>query len=96
MGLSHEARADDRDGVADGEADRAAVDVKSPGRGLQPNALDRLVGRTAGRALAAGELLRVDSGFRPAPMVEALSKRGFRSFVREVTPGRFETFFSRG
>jgi hypothetical protein len=48
------------------------------------------------RALAAGELLRVDSGFRPAPLVEALSKRGFRSFVREVTPGRFETFFSRG
>jgi hypothetical protein len=48
------------------------------------------------RALAAGELLRVDSGFRPAPLVDALAKQGFRSFVREAGPGRFETFVSRG
>jgi hypothetical protein len=47
-------------------------------------------------ALTTGELLRVDSGFRPVPLVEALSKQGFRSFVREVAPGRFETFVSRG
>jgi sialic acid synthase SpsE/sugar phosphate isomerase/epimerase len=32
-----------------------AVDIKSPGRGLQPNALDRLVGRTARRALDEGD-----------------------------------------
>ncbi len=33
----------------------ASVDVKSPGRGLQPNALDTLVGRTAKRAMLAGD-----------------------------------------
>ncbi len=31
------------------------VDIKSPGRGLQPNALDRLVGRRANRPLAVGD-----------------------------------------
>ncbi|GGF51710.1 acetylneuraminic acid synthetase [Marmoricola endophyticus] len=42
--------------VAAGETIAAdAVDVRSPGRGLQPNALDRLVGRTARRDLAAGD-----------------------------------------
>lgn len=34
---------------------RDAVDIKSPGRGLQPNSLDRLVGRTAMRALEPGD-----------------------------------------
>jgi len=48
------------------------------------------------RALAPGDLLRVDSGFRPVPLVDALSKQGLRAFVRETAPGRFETFFSRG
>jgi hypothetical protein len=48
------------------------------------------------RALALGQILRVDSGFRPVPLVEALAKQGLRSFVRETTPGRFETFVSRG
>ena len=33
------------------------VDIKSPGRGLQPNAFDKLVGRTTTRALDAGRLL---------------------------------------
>jgi N-acetylneuraminate synthase len=33
----------------------ASVDIKSPGRGLQPNAYDRLVGRTAARAFDAGD-----------------------------------------
>ncbi|HET7761591.1 MAG TPA: N-acetylneuraminate synthase family protein [Phycicoccus sp.] len=42
--------------IAPGEViDREAVEVKSPGRGLQPNALDRLVGRTANRAFLAGD-----------------------------------------
>ena len=47
------------------------------------------------RALAAGEALRVTSGFRPVPLVEALAKQGCRSFVREAAPGRFETLVSR-
>jgi sialic acid synthase SpsE/sugar phosphate isomerase/epimerase len=33
----------------------ASVDIKSPGRGLQPNAYDDLVGKTATRALDAGD-----------------------------------------
>jgi hypothetical protein len=48
------------------------------------------------RALAPGEVLRVDSGFRPVPLVEALEKQGFLSFVRQGTPGRFETYLTRG
>ncbi len=35
----------------------ADLDVRSPGRGLQPNALSRLVGRSAVRALDAGDFL---------------------------------------
>ncbi len=35
--------------------DRGSVDIKSPGRGLQPNSLERLVGRTAVRALEPGD-----------------------------------------
>ena len=48
------------------------------------------------RGLGPGELLRIDSGFRPAPLVESIAKQGLRSFVREASPGRFETFVSRG
>ena len=33
----------------------ADIDIKSPGRGLQPNAYDKLVGRTTTRALDAGD-----------------------------------------
>lgn len=33
----------------------ATVDIKSPGRGLQPNAFDQLVGRTATRVLEPGD-----------------------------------------
>jgi hypothetical protein len=47
------------------------------------------------RALGPGELLRIDSGFRPVPLLEALAKQGFRSFAREVSGGRFETFVAR-
>ncbi len=46
------------------------------------------------RALGAGELLRIDSGFRPVPLVEALAKQGYRCFVRERAPGCFETFIA--
>lgn len=48
------------------------------------------------RALRPGEVVRVDSGFRPVPLVEALARQGFRCYTREVAPTRFETFLSRG
>jgi sialic acid synthase SpsE/sugar phosphate isomerase/epimerase len=42
--------------IAVGETiDHASIDIKSPGRGLQPNALGTLVGRTANRPLVAGD-----------------------------------------
>jgi hypothetical protein len=44
------------------------------------------------QALREGELLRIDSGFRPAPLLDALAKQGYRTFVRESAAGRFETF----
>ncbi len=47
------------------------------------------------RGLGPGELLRIDSDFRPAPLVESIAKQGLRSYVREASPGRFETFVSR-
>ena len=47
-------------------------------------------------ALGPGELLRIASGFRPVPLVEALGRQGYRCFVRETGPGRFETFVARG
>lgn len=37
-----------------------AVDIKSPGRGLQPNSLGALVGRTSRRRLEAGDLYATD------------------------------------
>jgi N-acetylneuraminate synthase len=53
--------------------ERHAVDIKSPGRGLQPNALERLVGRTANRALRAGDF------FYATDLSDAVSKG--RDFV---------------
>jgi len=47
------------------------------------------------RALGPGESIRVESGFRPVPLVDALAQQGFRSHTRETAPGRFETFFAR-
>ncbi|MBM6404315.1 N-acetylneuraminate synthase family protein [Phycicoccus sp. CSK15P-2] len=55
---------------------REAVDVKSPGRGLQPNALDRLVGRTANRSMAAGEF------FYASDLADAVPKGRAYAFRR--------------
>jgi sialic acid synthase SpsE/sugar phosphate isomerase/epimerase len=54
--------------IAPGEViDRGDVDIKSPGRGLQPNALGRLVGRTANRALVAGDFFYASDLSESAP-----------------------------
>ena len=45
--------------------------------------------------LPAGRLLRVDSSFRPAPLLEALTRQGHRCHVRQEAPGRFATFVAR-
>jgi hypothetical protein len=46
----------------------------------------------AAAALATGTHLRVDSGFRPTPLIDALSKQGHPSHVRQDRPGRFSTY----
>ena len=42
--------------------------------------------------LGDGELLRIASAFRPDPLLDALAKQGYRTFVRESGASRFETF----
>lgn len=44
------------------------------------------------RSLGSGEILRIESGFRPVPLLEALARQGCATFVHEAAPGRFETF----
>ncbi len=56
--------------------DAAAVEVKSPGRGLQPNHLPALVGRTARRAVAAGDF------FYATDLSDAVSQGRNYSFRR--------------
>lgn len=47
------------------------------------------------RNLAPGEILIVESTFPPLPLVDALEKQGYETFVREGSPGRFETYVVR-
>lgn len=47
------------------------------------------------RALGPGDVLRVDAAFRPVPLVDALLKQGFRCWVRQARPNRFEAYFAR-
>lgn len=44
-----------RDIIAGATIEAGMLDVKSPGRGLQPNHRDKLIGRTAKRAMKAGD-----------------------------------------
>ena len=63
--------------IAPGEViERTAVDVKSPGRGLQPNDLERLVGRVANRALSPGDF------FFASDLVDAATKARSYTFRR--------------
>jgi N-acetylneuraminate synthase len=82
----------------------ADVDVKSPGRGLQPNSLPQLLGRTLGRDLAkgdfffAGDLADVvpsgrDFAFR-RPWGLPVRYHDHAALVRDCTPGFLEFHFS--
>lgn len=55
---------------------RADIDIKSPGRGLQPNRLDALVGRTAKHDFAPGDF------FFPGDLVDSVSGGRQYSFRR--------------
>ena len=91
--------------LAPGETiDRAAVDIKSPGRGLQPNALDRLVGRTANRAMVAGEFFYASDLADAAPKGRPFTFRrpwgipvryhDVEALTRDVVPDFLEFHFS--
>ncbi len=82
----------------------ADVDIKSPGRGLQPNALDRLVGRTTSRALEAGDFFyATDLGsgtprgraydFR-RPWGLAVRYHDIEAMTKDTTPDFLEFHFS--
>ena len=74
-----------------------AVDIKSPGRGLQPNAHDRLVGRTAQRALDPGDFFYATDLGDAAPTGRPYSFRrpwglpvryhDVAAMTRDCTPG---------
>ena len=55
---------------------REAIDVKSPGRGLQPNRINDLVGRTAGRTVEAADF------FYPSDLTEDVSQGRHYTFRR--------------
>lgn len=81
-----------------------AVTIKSPGRGLQPNHLDTLVGRTARRPVAAGDFFyatdlsdRVSKGrnftFR-RPWGLPVRYHDFERLIEDATPDFLEFHFS--
>ncbi|OHE79920.1 MAG: hypothetical protein A2107_04340 [Verrucomicrobia bacterium GWF2_62_7] len=53
-----------------------------------------LVQEAAGK-LEPGAIIRVESGFRPEPLIEMMQRRGFDVRSRETTPGRHVTDICR-
>jgi hypothetical protein len=49
----------------------------------------------AAAALGEGEILRVVAGFCPVPLVDALTRQGYRCWTTETSPGRFAVFVAR-
>ncbi len=82
----------------------ADIDIKSPGRGLQPNAFDRLVGRTTSRALDPGDFFYATDLGDAAPRGRAYSFRrpwglavryhDIDAMTKDTTPDFLEFHFS--
>ena len=82
----------------------ADIDIKSPGRGLQPNAYDKLVGRTTTRALEAGDFFYATDLGDAAPRGRAYDFRrpwglatryhDIEAMTRDTTPDFLEFHFS--
>ena len=82
----------------------ADIDIKSPGRGLQPNAFDKLVGRTTSRALDAGDFFYATDLGDAAPKGRAYDFRrpwglatryhDIEAMTRDTTPDFLEFHFS--
>lgn len=82
----------------------ADIDIKSPGRGLQPNAYDKLVGRTTSRALDPGDFFYAtdlgdaaprgrDYSFR-RPWGLAVRYHDIDAMTKDTTPDFLEFHFS--
>ncbi|MCF6376273.1 N-acetylneuraminate synthase family protein [Nocardioides KLBMP 9356] len=82
----------------------ADIDIKSPGRGLQPNAYDKLVGRTTTRALEAGDFFYATDLGDAAPRGRAYNFRrpwglavryhDIDAMTKDTTPDFLEFHFS--
>ncbi|RYC05844.1 N-acetylneuraminate synthase family protein [Nocardioides zhouii] len=82
----------------------ADIDIKSPGRGLQPNAFDKLVGRTTSRALEAGDFFYATDLGDAAPKGRAYDFRrpwglatryhDIEAMTRDTAPDFLEFHFS--
>lgn len=51
--------------------------------------------RQVSAALGQGEILRLTSSFRPAPLIDMMRRNGMTVDCRESSPGRFTTDFCR-
>ncbi len=82
----------------------ADIDIKSPGRGLQPNAFDKLVGRTTTRALEPGDFFYATDLGDAAPKGRAYDFRrpwglavryhDIDAMTQDTTPDFLEFHFS--
>ncbi len=83
---------------------REDIDVKSPGRGLQPNRLDDLVGRTTNRAMDAGDFFFDGDLTDTAPVGRdfqfdrpwglPIRYHDYLTFIKDATPDFLEFHFS--
>jgi len=46
-------------------------------------------------ALETGEIVRLTSSFRPAPLIETMQRSGLAVYSAETSPGRHVTYFAR-
>jgi hypothetical protein len=51
--------------------------------------------RNSAMELQAGDVLRLRSGFRPQPLIEAMQRAGLEVWCGEAAPGRFVTLMRR-
>lgn len=80
------------------------IDIKSPGRGLQPNRLDDLVGRTTNRAMDAGDFFFDGDLTDTAPVGRdfqfnrpwglPIRYHDYQTFIKDATPDFLEFHFS--
>ena len=95
-GCGHGAEAPANDGPAPGwlAEDRIRVEIDADAM-LETG--EHPVGkvRQSVANLHAGEIVRLTSSFRPAPLIETMARGGVAVYSAEVAPGRHATYFCR-